>query len=106
LLKQKTSRKNFRSHYAIDFGNQRFETAKSSGRLVNIRQAFNSPFRPFVLATTAIGQECFDFHFYCKKIFHWNLPSNPVDFEQREGRINRYKGLVIRQNLANKYKSV
>lgn len=103
LSKQKASRKNFRSHYAIDFGNQRLETAKTSGRLVNIRQAFNSPFRPFVLATTSIGQEGLDFHFYCKKIFHWNLPSNPIDFEQREGRINRYKGLVIRQNLAAKY---
>lgn len=106
LSRQKTSRKNFRSHYAIDFGNQRLETAKSSGRLVNSRQAFNSPYRPFVLATTSIGQEGLDFHFYCKKIFHWNLPSNPVDFEQREGRINRYKGLVIRQNLASKYKHV
>ena len=31
---------------------------------------------------------------------HWNLPSNPVDLEQREGRINRYKCLCIRQNVA------
>ena len=45
-----------------------------------------------------------DFHLYCKKIFHWNLPSNPIDFEQREGRIHRYQGLVIRLNLADKYK--
>ena len=34
---------------------------------------------------------------------HWNLPSNPVDLEQREGRINRYKCLAVRQNIANKY---
>jgi hypothetical protein len=33
-----------------------------------------------------------------------NLPANPVDFEQREGRINRFKNLAIRQNLAVKYR--
>ena len=31
---------------------------------------------------------------------HWNLPSNPVDFEQREGRVDRYKGHAIRKNVA------
>lgn len=106
LTRDKKKRKAIRSHYAVDFGNQRLNTAKGAGRQINIRQAFNSPFRPFVLATTSIGQEGLDFHLYCKKIFHWNLPSNPIDFEQREGRINRYKGLVIRLNLADKYKSV
>jgi hypothetical protein len=34
---------------------------------------------------------------------HWNLPSNPVDLEQREGRIDRFKCLAIRQNIAEKY---
>ena len=65
-----------------------------------LQQAFNSPFRPFVLSTTSIGQEGLDFHFYARKIVHWNLPSNPVDLEQREGRINRYKCLAIRRNIA------
>jgi hypothetical protein len=41
-----------------------------------------------------------DFHQYCHQIYHWNLPSNPVDLEQREGRIHRYKGHVIRRNIA------
>jgi hypothetical protein len=31
---------------------------------------------------------------------HWNIPSNPVDFEQREGRVHRYKGHAIRKNVA------
>ena len=92
-----------RTHFAVDFSGKSLVTGKSSGRLVNIRQAFNSPFRPFVLATTSIGQEGLDFHFYCRKIFHWNLPANAIDIEQREGRINRYKGHVIRQNLVSKY---
>jgi hypothetical protein len=37
---------------------------------------------------------------------HWNIPSNPVELEQREGRINRYKCLAIRQNIANQYGSI
>ncbi len=104
LTKEKIKRKSIRSHYAVDFGTQKINTAKGAGRQINIRQAFNSPFRPFVLASTSIGQEGLDFHLYCKKIFHWNLPSNPIDFEQREGRIHRYQGLVIRLNLASKYR--
>lgn len=63
----------------------------------------HSPFRPFVLASTSVGQEGLDFHPYCHAIVHWNLPPNPVDFEQREGRIHRYKGHFIRKNLAALY---
>jgi hypothetical protein len=98
------SKTRIRTHYALDFGVQKISTA-SAKRQINIREAFNSPFRPFVLASTSIGQEGLDFHFYCKRIFHWNLPSNPIDFEQREGRIHRYKGHVIRLNVAENYKN-
>ncbi len=31
---------------------------------------------------------------------HWNLPANPVDMEQREGRVHRYKGHAVRKNVA------
>lgn len=62
--------------------------------------------KPFVLATTSIGQEGLDFHNYCRRIMHWNLPGNPIDLEQREGRINRFKCLAIRQNVAEKYGSI
>lgn len=96
--------KKMRCHYAVEFGSQRIETEEGGRRATNLRDVFNSPFRPFVLATTSIGQEGLDFHAYCRRIVHWNLPSNPIDLEQREGRINRYKGLVIRQFLANKYR--
>lgn len=68
-----------------------------------LREAFNSPFRPFFLTSTSVGQEGLDFHFYCRKICHWNLPSNPVDLEQREGRVNRYQGLAVRQGIAMRY---
>ncbi len=96
--------KKMRCHYAVEFGSQRIETDEGGQRAKNLREVFNSPFRPFVLATTSIGQEGLDFHAYCRRIVHWNLPGNPIDLEQREGRINRYKGLVIRQFLAEKYR--
>ncbi|MBN8217355.1 MAG: hypothetical protein J0L75_11985 [Spirochaetes bacterium] len=66
----------------------------------SLREAFNSPFWPFVLVTTSVGQEGLDFHLYCKEIFHWNLPSNPIQFEQREGRINRYSALWVREAVS------
>ena len=56
-----------------------------------------------MLASTSIGQEGLDFHNYCRRIVHWNLPSNPIDLEQREGRINRFECLAIRQNVALRY---
>ena len=58
---------------------------KTIQRVNNVRNAFNSPFRPFVLATTSVGQEGLDFHLYSRKVVHWNLPSNPIDV----GRILR-----------------
>lgn len=92
----------FRSHFAVAFtkgdGNN-----KDTDRKKTLRNAFNSPFRPFVLASTSIGQEGLDFHNYCRRIVHWNLPSNPIDLEQREGRINRYECLAIRQNVVKRY---
>lgn len=91
-----------RTHFAIPFIDKTI-TDKSMTRTTNIRKAFNSPFRPFILSSTSIGQEGLDFHWYARKIVHWNLPSNPVDLEQREGRINRYKCLSIRRNVAKLY---
>lgn len=68
-------------------------------RAEGLRRAFNTPFWPHILATTSIGQEGLDFHSWCRRIVHWDLPSNPVDLEQREGRISRYAGLLIRRPL-------
>lgn len=98
----KKSQIHMRSHYAVGFYQTQGDE-KTAQRKENLRTAFNAPFRPFVLATTSIGQEGLDFHNYARKIMHWNLPHNPVDLEQREGRINRYKCLAIRQSLAKEY---
>lgn len=95
-----------RSSYAVGFTKDAGDNSKVVNRKESIRNAFNSPLRPFVLATTSIGQEGLDFHNYCRVIMHWNLPSNPIDLEQREGRINRFKCLAIRQNVAERYGNI
>ena len=91
-----------RTHFAVAF-TKGDGKEKDADRKKTVRNSFNSPFRPFVLASTSIGQEGLDFHNYCRRIVHWNLPSNPIDLEQREGRINRFQCLVIRQNIAKRY---
>jgi hypothetical protein len=97
-----------RIRFAMRFGDDRSDEeapfaldGETPGtRKERVRAAFNSPFWPFVLVSTSVGQEGLDFHHYCHAITHWNLPSNPVDLEQREGRIHRYKGHAVRKNVA------
>jgi hypothetical protein len=102
--KYRLDKNNLRCHYALKFDKAKNYYDQDVVRESQVREAFNSPFKPFVLATTSIGQEGLDFHQYCRSIVHWNLPGNPVDLEQREGRIHRYKGYVIRKNLAARYR--
>jgi hypothetical protein len=92
-----------RSRFAVRYGAIRDEQSQSVDRADDVRRAFNSPFRPFVLASTSVGQEGLDFHPYCHAVVHWNLPGNPVDLEQREGRVHRYKGHAIRKNVSRAY---
>jgi hypothetical protein len=94
------------SHFALAFGDdlrseqETGQEQSAESRKTAVREAFNSPFWPFVLSTTSVGQEGLDFHLFCRDIVHWNLPSNPVDLEQREGRINRRDGLSLRRSIA------
>ncbi len=91
-----------RARFAMRYGDERGgEREATVLRKEAVRAAFNSPFWPFVLVTTSIGQEGLDFHPYCHAVMHWNLPSNPVDLEQREGRVHRYKGHAVRKNVAS-----
>jgi hypothetical protein len=89
-----------RSRFATRLGEDTFEGVSQRARTDHVRKAFNSPFWPFVMATTSVGQEGLDFHLYCHAVAHWNLPSNPVDLEQREGRVHRFKGHAVRKNVA------
>jgi hypothetical protein len=100
-----------RCHAAVPFSGTEKADAETTERALSnsdeepppraegLRRAFNTPFWPHVLATTSIGQEGLDFHSWCRRIVHWDLPSNPVDLEQREGRISRYGGLLVRRPL-------
>ncbi|MXY38980.1 MAG: helicase [Rhodospirillaceae bacterium] len=89
-----------RTRFAVAFGNQTLDDG-GEARIEAVSKAFNSPFWPFVLVSTSIGQEGLDFHLWCHAVVHWNLPSNPVDLEQREGRVHRYKGHAVRRNIAS-----
>jgi hypothetical protein len=91
-----------RSHFAVRFG-ARSDDEGSGARKEVVQAAFNSPFAPFVLTSTSVGQEGLDFHSWCHSVVHWNLPSNPVDLEQREGRVHRYKGYAVRKNVAQRF---
>ena len=96
-------RRRMRNRFAIRFGAQEADEGTAGAREDQVRTAFNSPFWPFVLASTSVGQEGLDFHAYCHAVVHWNLPSNPVDLEQREGRVHRYKGHAVRKNVAAEF---
>jgi hypothetical protein len=92
-----------RTHFALRYASLRSSGEASDIREDAVRDAFKSPFAPFVLASTSVGQEGLDFHPWCHSVWHWNLPGNPVDLEQREGRVHRYKGHAVRKNVAEKY---
>ena len=99
-----------RCHAAVPFGGTDTEAHRQDqdsdepppARSEEIRSAFNTPFWPYILATTSVGQEGLDFHSWCDRLGHWDLCSSPVDLEQREGRIQRFGGLTVRQPLARK----
>jgi len=93
----------FRTRFAVRYGGHAQEEAQTIQREGDVQKAFNSPFWPFVLCSTSVGQEGLDFHLYCHAVMHWNLPSNPVDLEQREGRIHRFKGHAVRKNVARDF---
>lgn len=91
----------FTPRFALRYGGR--QQRDEDARQPEVRRSFNSPFWPLVLTSTSVGQEGIDFHWWCHAIFHWNTPANPVDFEQREGRVDRYRGHAIRKNVAARH---
>ena len=85
-----------RCRYALRFGELKDEQAEA--RIEVVRAAFQltvPPVRPGLDVFSRL-----DFHVWCHAVVHWNLPTNPVDLEQREGRTHRYKGHAVRRNIA------
>ena len=74
--------------------------AHKKSHQMNLQALFNSPFYPFVIASTSVAQEGLDFHNYCHQIVHWSVPKTPIAFEQREGRIDRFLSHLIRKRIA------
>jgi hypothetical protein len=92
----------FNARFALRYGSAKGTVKtdeRSVERMSDVQAAFNSPFWPMVLASTSVGQEGIDFHWWCHSLVHWNLPANPADFEQREGRVHRFKGHAVRKNV-------
>lgn len=97
----RAQRFNVNARFAVRYGSKKVGDQKDENRTADVRDAFNSPFWPFILATTSVGQEGIDLHWWCRTAVHWNTPASPVDFEQREGRVHRYGGIAIRRNIAD-----
>ncbi len=98
-----TNDRQLRTRFAMRLTDDPADGGGDVTRADHVRDAFNSPFWPFVIATTSVGQEGLDFHHYCHAVVHWNLPANPVDLEQREGRVDRYKNHAVRNNLVARH---
>lgn len=93
------------SRFAVRYSNAKTDDGDSNrmpnlNRMPDVRRAFNSPFWPFVLASTSVAQEESTFTGWAHSVIHWNVPGNGVDFEQREGRAHRYLGHAVRKNVA------
>ncbi|MEM1334413.1 MAG: hypothetical protein AAGG08_13255, partial [Actinomycetota bacterium] len=52
------------TRFAVRYGGKIDRDDDASARLGEVRSAFNSPFWPFVLASTSVGQEGIDFHWW------------------------------------------
>lgn len=89
----------FSERYAADVDDSK---SHNHGWEASVQQAFNSPFWPMILTTTSVAQEGLDFHQYCRRIMHYTLPSTPMALEQREGRIDRFRGYIQRLRQAKR----
>ena len=65
-----------RCRFALRYG-AREGTGTDQVRASEVRAAFNSPFWPFVMATTSAGQEGIDFQWWCSAVIHWNTAEQP-----------------------------
>ena len=72
------------------------ENEKEEKRTAN---TFSSPLWPMILFAGRGAQEGIDFHEYCLRIMHLTLPRGAVSYEQRNGRIDRFRSLLVRRRV-------
>jgi len=60
---------------------------------------FNTPYRPEILVSTAVGEEGIDLHRECRHVLHHDLCWNPAVLEQRTGRVDRIGSRVERERV-------
>ena len=63
-----TTDRRMRARYAARFGARQIDEGAGAVRADDVRGAFNSPFWPFVLCSTSVGQEGLDFHLYLTRL--------------------------------------
>jgi hypothetical protein len=56
------------------------------------------------LSFRVVPSDMYSSTWWCHAVVHWNLPANPVDFEQREGRVNRFRGHAVGKNVAKRHR--
>ena len=93
----------FPCRFALRYGDVKAEDG--SNRSSEVREAFNSPVCALRTRLDECWAEGIDFHPWCHNLVHWNIPSSPVDFEQRDGCVNRFRGHAVRRNIAHAYGS-
>ncbi len=97
----------YQSHMAEKYGDA--SSVQKMNRPHLLRDAFNSPFAPFVLIINSSGQEGLDFHSYCRTTVHYEPPNSATDYLQRAGRVFRLRGYAQRvflsKNLGRRFKS-
>lgn len=91
--------------FACRFTTETQDSAESSVKgQEKVMEAFNTPFFPFVLVSTDNGKEGISFHRYCRRVLHLDPAVMPSDLIQRNGRIDRYRSLAIRQRAVTEAK--
>lgn len=71
----------------------------------NLSARFSSPFWPMIMVAGRGAQEGLDYHQYCLRMMHLTLPSGPVSFEQRQGRIDRFRCLLVRRRVGKYFEA-
>ncbi len=83
--------KNIKKHMEKAFPNRGIDVLKGGdhGAKTAVQKRFRSKDGPQVLVCTAAGREGINLQF-ARILFNYDLPWNPMDLEQRIGRIHRY----------------